>query len=301
MTIPPFLKPGDSVAMIAPAGFIEPDQISFAIRFIELWGLKTVPGKNIYSRHFNFSGNDQQRTSDLQEAIDNPEIKAIFCIRGGYGLLRIIDKIDWSNFVRFPKWIIGYSDITVLHAYLNNVLNTASVHGPMLINFEKLSTEKKSLNYLQQLLFGNPLHYILPDTLNTPSFETEGILKGGNLSMLYSLRGTPFDFQSENTILFLEDIGEYMYHLDRMIQNFRFGNKFSEIKGVILGGFTDIKENEIPFGLSIKEIVLQAVNNKHIPVLDQFPAGHKEPNYPLILGKNIKIKSANNFVEIIQD
>lgn len=297
MTIPPYLKPGDSVAIVAPAGFIEPGQVSFAIRFLESWKLKIIPGKNIYSKYFNFSGTDIERISDLQEAIDNPDIRAIFCIRGGYGLIRIIDKIDWINFIKFPKWIIGYSDVTVLHAYLNNVLNIASIHGPMLINFEKLSKEKKSLDYLKQLLFGNTIKYSLSNKSTTP-VNINGVLRGGNLSLLFSLRGTSYDFEPENTILFLEDIGEYHYHIDRIIQNFRLGNKFKGLKGILLGGFTDLKENEIPFGFSINEIVKQAVNN--VPVIDHFPAGHMEPNYPLALGKTIEIKSVNNLVEISQ-
>lgn len=301
MTIPPFLRTGDVVAIVAPAGLIEPSQITPAVRIIESWGLTVISGKNIFSKHFNFSGTDSQRASDLQEALDNPEIKAVFCARGGYGVLRIIDKINWTNFIKNPKWIIGYSDITALHALVNNKLQTASIHGPMPVNFEKLSAEKNSLNYLKQILFGHSVVYSLPNKSNIPSFETKGILKGGNLSLLYSLRGTPYDFDSENTILFLEDIGEYMYHLDRMIQNFKLGNKFHGLKGIILGGFTDIKENEIHFGLSAKEIITQAVNNHNIPIIDNFPAGHMEPNYPFILGKIIKIKSANNLIEITQN
>lgn len=301
MTIPPNLRTGDVVAIVAPAGLLDPKQISSAIKIIESWGLTIHSGKNLFSKHYNFSGTDTERTADLQEALDNPEIKAIFCARGGYGTLRILDKMDWSGFIKNPKWIIGYSDITALHSIVNNKLQIASIHGPMPVNFEKLSEEKYSLNYLKQILFGNPVKYSLPDKSNVPSFETKGILKGGNLSLLYSLRGTPYDFDSENSILFLEDIGEYMYHLDRMIQNFKLGNKFSGLKGIILGGFTDIKENEIPFGQSIKEIVIQAINNYKIPVIDDFPAGHMEPNYPLILGKTIEIKSANNQIEITQN
>lgn len=301
MTIPPYLRTGDVVAIVAPAGLIEPSQLTPAVRIIESWGLTVISGKNLFSKHFNFSGTDSQRTSDLQEALDNPEIKAVFCARGGYGVLRVIDKINWTNFIKNPKWIIGYSDITALHSIVNNTLQIASIHGPMPVNFEKLSAEKNSLNYLKQILFGHFVKYSLSNKTNIPSFETKGILKGGNLSLLYSHRGTPYDFDSENTILFLEDIGEYMYHLDRMIQNFKLGNKFYGLKGIILGGFTDIKENEIPFGLSVKEIVTQAVNNHNIPVIDNFPAGHMEPNYPFILGKTVEIKSGKHLVEITQN
>jgi len=290
MTIPSYLRTGDKVTILAPAGLIEPGQIASAIKIIESWGLKIDLGKSIFSNHYNFSGTDTERTADLQEALDNPEIKAIFCARGGYGVLRIIDKIDWTNFIKNPKWIIGYSDITAIHATCNNLLNIASVHGPMQVNFEKLQKEQKSLDYLKKILFGQSVIYSIPNVNKTIPTEIEGKILGGNLSLLYSLRGTPYDFNPENSILFIEDIGEYMYHIDRMIQNFRLGNKFKGLKGIILGNFTEIKENDIPFGLTIEEIVSNALGENLIPVITGFPAGHTTPNYPLVFGSKVKIK-----------
>jgi muramoyltetrapeptide carboxypeptidase len=290
MTIPPYLRTNDAVAIVAPAGLLEPKQIALAIKIIESWGLTIHSGKNLFSKHYNFSGTDTERTADLQEVLDNHKIKAIFCARGGYGTLRILDKIDWSGFINNPKWIIGYSDITALHSVVNNTLQIASVHGPMPVNFEKLQDEQKSLYYLKKILFGETLTYSIPNENQTIPSEIEGNIIGGNLSLLYSLRGTPYDFKSENNIIFIEDIGEYFYHIDRMIHNFKLGNKFSGLKAIILGGFTDIKDNDIPFGLTIEEIVTKALNGKVIPVIKNFPAGHTIPNYPLIFGSGIKIK-----------
>jgi muramoyltetrapeptide carboxypeptidase len=297
MTIPSYLRTGDTVALVAPAGQIEPAQIASAIRIIELWGLKVVLGKNIYSKHFNFSGTDKQRAEDLQEALDNPKIKAVFCARGGYGALRIIDKIDWTSFIKKPKWVIGYSDITALHSAINNTLQVASIHGPMPVNFEKLQEEKQSLDYLKKLLFGESLTISIPNTYKTIPSEINGNIIGGNLSLLYSLRGTPYDFKSENNILFIEEIGEYMYHIDRMIHNFKLGNKFAGLKAIILGGFTGITDNDIPFGLTIEEIVTDALKGNSIPVINNFPAGHLTPNYPLILVSEIKINIEKEKIE----
>lgn len=288
MTIPPFLRTGDKVAIVAPAGLIGPEQIASAIKIIESWNLSVILGKHLFSKYYNFAGSDTERTVDLQAALDNPEIKAVFCARGGYGAIRIIDKLDWSGFIKNPKWIIGYSDMTILHACINNVLKIASVHGPMPVNFEKLMKEKQSLDYLKNLLFGKPVTYSIPNINHMSPINIEGTLIGGNLSLLYGLRGTPYDFESENSILFIEEIGEYLYHLDRMIQNFRLGNKLNGLKGIILGDFTDVKDNEISFGLTFEEIVTTASNNS-FPIISHFPAGHSIPNHPLVLGSKLKI------------
>lgn len=293
MTIPSFLKTGDHVAIIAPSGFVLYEQIANAIEVLTSWGLKIQSGKNLYSKHFSFAGSDEQRKSDFQEAIDNPKIKAIFCARGGYGALRIIDKINWTKFIESPKWIIGYSDITVLHSCLNNVLEVASIHGPMPMNFEKLKNEQNSLLYLKQLLWGEKITYKMPNLYKIKPSVIEGVLKGGNLSLLYSLRGTDYDFKTKNSILFIEEIGEYMYHIDRMLQNFKLGNKFNGLKGIVLGDFTEIKENDNAFAFSLKEILIE-VTKGEIPIIYNFPAGHTVPNYPIILGQKAKIIIDNN-------
>jgi len=301
MTIPPYLKSGNRVAIVAPAGYITPEQITHAIEVLTSWGLEVVLGKNLFSKHFTFSGTDEQRATDFQQAIDNIHINAVFCARGGYGVMRIIDKINWVEFVKNPKWVVGYSDITALHSCINNVLQIASIHGPMPVNFEKLKDEQNSLLYLRKALFGEIIKYKFPNTNNKLSQIVSGILKGGNLSLLYALRGTLFDFISNGSILFIEDAGEYMYHIDRMIQNFRLGNKFSRLKGLIVGSFTEIKENDQQFGLLLKDIINKSVKDEKMPVVFDFPAGHIVPNYPLIFGKNATIIIDKNFVELVQN
>lgn len=301
MTIPPYLRTGDKVAIVAPAGFVEPEQIASAREIIKSWKLSVILGKNIFSKHYNFSGTDIERASDLQEALDNPEIKSIFCGRGGYGVLRIIDKIDWSGFINNPKWIVGYSDITAIHSCVNNVHNIASIHGPMPVNFEKLIAEQKSLEYLNKIIFGKAITYTIPNANKVTPTEIEGNLIGGNLSLLYSLHGTPFDFDPKDSILFIEDISEYMYHIDRMVQSLKLGSKFKGLKGIVLGGFTEIKENEIPFGYTIKEIITNALNGNAIPIINNFPAGHMTPNYPLIFGSRVKIKIEKEKIEFFQN
>ncbi|MBI5539761.1 MAG: LD-carboxypeptidase [Bacteroidia bacterium] len=300
MIKPNNLSAGDSVAIVAPAGFINPEQVSASIEILNSWGLKVVLGKNFYSKHFTFAGTDEQRLKDFQEAIDNPEIKAVFCARGGYGVIRILEKLDWSKFTKQPKWIIGYSDITVIHGCLNNFLNISSVHGPMPINFDKLKEEKSSLNSLKKLLFGDEIKYSLPNNNNIQPSNFEGKLIGGNLSILYSLRGTKYDFSSKENILFIEEIGEYMYHIDRILQNFKLGNKFSDLKGIIVGGFTEIKENDLPFAYSLLEILNEVTENK-IPIVTGLSAGHITPNLPLILGSNLKVKIDKEYIELSQN
>lgn len=292
MTIPPFLKIGDSVTIVAPAGFTSKEQITFAVGVLENWGLKVVLGKNLFSKYFTFAGTDEQRFSDFQQAIDNTKIKAVFCARGGYGTLRILEKIDWTKFIKNPKWVVGYSDITAIHLCLNNILNISSVHGPMPVNFEKLINEKESLKNLKKVIFGEKIKYLLLNENKLSKSIIEGKIIGGNLSLLYSLRGTKYDFNYDNCILFIEEIGEYMYHIDRMLHNFKLGNKFENLKAVVIGGFTEIKENESPFAYSLSEIIKSTTSNK-IPVINNFPAGHAIPNFPIILGNKVKITISN--------
>ncbi len=300
MTNPPFLKSGDKVAIVAPAGFISSEQVSASIKVLTSWGLEIVLGKNLYSKFFTFAGTDEQRAKDFQKAIDNKEIKAVFFARGGYGALRILNKINWSAFTKNPKWIIGYSDITAFHSCVNNVLSIASIHGPMPVNFDKLIEEKDSLENLKKLLLGEVIKYNLPNISNLPTSEIEGKLIGGNLSLLYSLRGTKYDFSSTNNILFIEEIGEYMYHIDRILQNFKLGNKFSGLKAIILGGFTEITENDFPFAYSLIEIIKEVTDNK-IPIIEGLSSGHIAPNLPLILGNNLKISVEKENITITQN
>jgi len=297
-TIPPFLKKGDVVELVAPAGFIDKKQLLCFFEVMEEWGLKINIGKHTFSRFKNFSDTDENRLSDFQNAINNKNSKAIMCARGGYGAIRILDKINWNNFKKNPKWLIGFSDVTVLHSYINNKLNIASIHGPMAVSFTKLLKEKKSLIYLKNLIFGESLKYVITNKIK--NINISGKIVGGNLSILYSLRGTKYDIDLKDKILFIEDTGEYMYHIDRMLQNLRFHRDFQKLKAIIVGTFSEIKENDILFAFTLTEILKQITNNK-VPIINNFKAGHSIPNFPLIFGKEIKIKSNENKVFIEQN
>lgn len=290
MTRPPYLKNGDYVGIVATARKISENEISNSLKWLQSWGLNVVLAKNLFNTYNQFAGTDEQRASDLQQMLDNPEIKAIFCARGGYGTVRIIDKIDFSKFIFNPKWIVGYSDITVLHSHINKNFKIETLHATMPFNFPLSDdNENNALKSLKNCLFGNDINYLNnPHKLNKLG-QAEGILVGGNLSIIYSLIGSISDFDTNNKILFLEDIDEYLYHIDRMIINLKRNNKLSGLKGLIIGGMSDMKDNQIPFGISAFEIIADAVKEYDYPVCFDFSAGHIIENKALILGRNVKL------------
>jgi len=295
MVSPQYLSKGDYIGIISPAGKISESAVTTATKILKSWGLNIVYGKNIFKQFHQFAGTDQERLEDLQNMINNPEIKAIFCSRGGYGLLRIIDQIDFAPFKKSPKWIIGFSDITILHASLNNCHKIASLHAPMPKSFEK-HVDDNSLEYTRQILFGHNVHYTLSGHQLNRNGITNGVLIGGNLSLLYNLIGSSSDFNPDEKILFIEDLGEYLYHIDRMILGLKRAGKFNNLKGLIVGQFTDIKDNDTPFGKNIGEIIREHVKEFQFPVCFGFPAGHGLPNYPLLLGIKYYLEIKNQQV-----
>ncbi len=258
-----------------------------AIKLLQSWGLEVVLGDTLTASYHQFAGDDELRTNDLQRFIDDDSIKAIFAARGGYGTMRIIDQIDFTNFVQNPKWIIGFSDITVLHAHIYNNYNTQSIHGQMPINIPDASA--KSIETLHKALFGEELIYkVKPNPLNRAG-EGSGVLIGGNLSLLVAISGSASDIDYNGKVLFIEDVGEYLYATDRLMRTLDRAGKLKNLAGLIVGGFTGVKDNDIPFGHTVPEIIMEVVKNYNYPVCFDFPAGHIPDNRSLVFGKMLEL------------
>ena len=254
-----------------------------------------VLGDTLNASYHQFAGDDELRTKDLQRFIDDDSIKAIFAARGGYGTMRIIDQVDFTNFVQNPKWIIGFSDITVLHGHIFNNYNTQSIHGQMPINIPDASA--KSLETLRKALFGEELTYeVKPNPLNRLG-EGSGVLIGGNLSLLVAISGSASDMDYNSKILFIEDVGEYLYATDRLMRTLDRAGKLKSLAGLIVGGFTDVKDNDIPFGQTVPEIILEVVKKYNYPVCFDFPAGHIPDNRSLVLGAKLTLSISKEFVK----
>jgi len=280
--LPTYLKPGDKVAVIATAKIPEKASIEEGIRVLKSWGLSIEEGKHLYKKFHTFAGNDAERLQDFQNALNAPEIKAIFFARGGYGTQRIIDLIDISPLDKYPKWLIGFSDLTVTH-FLLQKNKIPSVHGAMPASFVQAGSEN-ALQTLHDLLFGIDFSYkIPPSAINRPGLG-KGELIGGNISLISNNIGTTTDIDFSGKILFLEEVGEYLYHLDRMMVHLKRAGKLTHIAGLIVGAFFDMKDNETEFGKSANEIVLDAVKEFNYPVCFDFPAGHIANNQPLLFG-----------------
>lgn len=294
---PPFLKPGDSVGVVAPSRKISDAELQPAIATLQSWGLTVKTGKNIYSSYNQFAGNDNARASDFQSMLDDTLVKAIFCARGGYGALRMIDLIDFSGFTAHPKWIVGYSDATVFHSHIARYTSAESLHAAMPFDFKK---DSESLELLRKTLFGEPIEYTLvPHPLNRNGAGI-GALAGGNLSLLYALASTPSDLDFSGKILFIEDLDEYLYHLDRMMQQLKRAGKLGKLKGLIVGSFTEMKDNTTPFGKTAEEIIAEAVEEYEYPVCYGFPAGHGTKNYPLIMSRKAEVNVGSGVVRFSQ-
>ena len=286
MIQPSYLKKGDKIAIVASARKISREEIKPAIDIFKNWGLEVVLSKNLFKSDNQFSGTDDERTEDLQTILDDVSIKAIISARGGYGTIRIIDKIDLAKFKQHPKWIVGYSDITVLHSHIHN-LGIETIHATMPINFTKNAAATESL---RSALFGEQLKYELENHPLNKKGICEGELTGGNLSLIYALTGSVSDINTQGKILFIEDLDEYLYHIDRMMVNLKRSGKLSHLAGLIIGGMTDMKDNAIPFGKTAEEIILDAVKEYDYPVCFNFPAGHIDKNMALYFGKKVKLK-----------
>ena len=286
MITPPHLQKGDTVAILATARKNLDDNLKPAIDLLKSWGLNVVIGSSIGLDNNQLAGTDEQRAADFQQQLNNPNIKAIWCVKGGYGTVRMIDLLDFTAFKKNPKWIVGFSDVTVLHNHLNT-LGFKSIHGIMPVTVAKATPE--AIETLRIALFGEKLKYeIDPFMMNRPGKAT-GELVGGNLSILYSLFGSPSAIDCTDKILFIEDLDEYLYHIDRMMINLKRNGCLESIKGIVVGSMTKMKDNDIPWGKNAIEIIEDVTKTYHIPVVYNFPAGHIQDNRALILGDIVTI------------
>ena len=290
---PPYLQKGDTIAIVAPAGILKNRQttIQKAKKLAESWGLKVVLGKNMFNNGNHFAGSDNDRCQDFQDALDNPNIKAIWSARGGYGSARILDKLDFTKFKHNPKWVIGYSDITAFHNHIHN-LGVETIHGMMATNLEENPEEIiKTISSFKKTLFGDDISYSIPSSTynrTTSSKEIQGQLIGGNLAILTSMLGSKSQLNTEGKILFIEEIGEYKYSIDRMLQSLKRAKYFTKVDAVIVGNMSSIKKNTTKWGSSIEQLILEAIPND-IPVIFDFPAGHEADNRALIFGRRVQL------------
>ena len=298
---PEYLKAGDTIAIVAPSGVLNDHEnyINKAKKLLESWELNVIIEKNVFNNYGPFSGTDKERTKDFQRALDDKTISAIWCARGGYGAMRIIDDLDYTEYLKTPKWIIGYSDITAIHNDLH-ILGSESIHSIMCKSLEdKDINNDRSIQALKDVLFGNKLSYNFNNKPENKLGKTSGQIVGGNLTLLHGLIGSKSSINTDGKILFIEDLGEYHYHIDRMLISLKRAGYFDNCNGLVVGDFSDLRKNTTPFGKDIKEIILDAVKEFNFPVLFDFPAGHEELNMPIILGRNI-IMDINNSQSTIE-
>lgn len=297
MITPKSLQQGDTVAIVSTARKITKEELQPALQLLKSWGLKAVLGKTIGTEENQFAGSDELRAADFQQMLDDPNIKAIWCARGGYGTVRIIDKLDFSSFTKIPKWIIGYSDVTVLHSHIHN-LGVETLHAQMCLEIENKTEEARES--IRKVLFGE--EYTLGFSgsgaaINTATQIVEGKLIGGNLSVLYSLVGSASEMKTEGKILFIEDLDEMLYHIDRMMMNLKRSGYLKNLKALVIGGMTQMKDNKVYFGKTAEETIMDLVKEYDYLVILNFPAGHILDNRALILGRDVKLKiSKNNII-----
>lgn len=284
MKLPNYLKKGDKIGILSTARKISLEALNPTVSLLEDWGLEVVVGETIGASYHQFAGDDALRTKNLQTFLDDDSIKAILCARGGYGTLRIIDNIRFDQFVKNPKWICGFSDVTVLHAHIWQNFQIPTIHSAMPSLFPQDLHNDPVTESLHKALWGEQLHY---EFLNDSFFKegiVNGIVIGGNLSLLFALQGSSSDLNTEKSILFIEDLDEYLYHLDRMMVSLDRSGKLGKLGGLIVGGMTEMKDNEVPFGKEATEIIWEHVSKYHYPVCFNFPAGHIKKNMAIRLG-----------------
>jgi len=297
--IPPYLQKGDTIGLICPAGLMPVEKVSECIRVInEDWGFTTKVGNTIGKQFNYFSGTDEERLEDFQQMLDDDTVKAILCARGGYGIGRIIDKIDFTNFKKKPKWIIGFSDVTVLHSHIYRNYNIATLHAPMANAFNEEGYKNEFVQSLLHALEGKKTKYQVAIHEFNKKGEGVGELVGGNLSLLAHLVGTDSDLKTKGRILFIEDVGEYLYNVDRMMYQLKRSGKLDKLAGLIIGGFTDMKDTEKPFGQTVHEIIRDVVAEYDYPVCFDFPVSHDKENYALKIGVGYKLKVGKSKVTL---
>ncbi len=288
MITPEYLSIGDTIGLVSTARKITKTELEPVIIFLKNQGFNVVTPPNIYAAENQFAGSDEQRTEDFEYLIKHPKVKAIICTRGGYGTARIIDSIDFTPLLSAPKWICGYSDVTVLHAHLHH-LGLKTIHSTMPINFPVDGSSNESVNTLLNALTGKPLSYSFSNTPMNRIGQSKGVLIGGNLSILYSLQGSISDINTDGKILFLEDLDEYLYHIDRMILSLKRSGKIKNLIGLIVGGMSDMHDNTVPFGKTAEEIIHESVKEFSFPVCFGFPAGHIDQNFALKMGAEVTL------------
>ena len=276
MITPPYLQPNDTIAIVATARKINTDEVSFAKQWLIDQGFKVVLGKTIGLEYHQFAGTDAQRAQDFQNVMDDPNIKAIWCARGGYGTIRMIDLLDFSNYKKHPKWIVGYSDVTVLHSHLHN-LGVASIHAPMPVDIENASAEAKQ-SLIDALTKSDYKNSYLDQ------YKLEGVSVGGNLSMLYSMCGSKTALDTTGKVLWIEDLDEYLYHMDRMLHNLERNGMFANLKALVVGAMTQMNDNSIPFGFRVEEMILDITKKYTYPIYFNAPFGHIKDNRAVVFG-----------------
>jgi len=301
MIYPPYLQKGDTIGMVCPAGFMAPEKWQTCVQTLQDWGFEVELGATMNSASTTyFSGTDEERKLDLQRMLDDKKIKAILCGRGGYGMGRIIDQLDFKKFERRPKWIIGFSDITVLHAHLNRVIGIASIHGPMAAAFNEGGDENPYVQSLKAMLLGTKAEYkAAPHAFNIAG-TAQGRLVGGNLSLIAHLIGTSSAYKTKGKLLFLEDVGEQLYNVDRMFYQLKRAGVLDGLAGLILGGFTDNKDTERPFGQTVEEILHHLVKDCEYPVCFGFPVSHEKENFALKVGARYQLLVSPSEVRLIE-
>ncbi len=281
---PELLRLTNKVGIISTARKISKEEVQPAIDKLQSWGLEPILGKHLFSSDHQFAGTVDERVSDLQEMLDNPDIKAIFCARGGYGTVQLIDKIDFTKFMQQPKWVVGYSDVTVLHNHINRNCDVQSLHAIMPINFPNTSQENSATESLYNALFYGDNEYRIKEHALNRLGKAQGELVGGNLSIISSLLGSESDVNTIGKILFIEDLDEYLYHIDRMMMNLKRNGKFEHIRALLVGGMSEMNDNTIPFGKTAEEIIIDVLSDTKFPILFNVPAGHIKDNRALTIG-----------------
>ena len=303
--LPPYLKPGDTIGITCPAGHITQEEIMPAIRTMQSWGFKIRIGSTVGKSDFSFGGTDAERLQDLQAMLDDPSVQAIMCARGGYGSARIIDQVNFNNFRQHPKWVIGFSDITVLHCHINRLFGIASLHSKMCNSFpddfaKAESVVQETILSIQQALTGKPMQYLTPADPNNRIGTGKGVLIGGNLSMLASVLGTNSEINTIGKILFVEEVSEYLYTIDRYFNSLQRAHKLDNLAGLVIGGFNRLKPDDPgeEFGRTVFDIVKEKVKDFSFPVCFNFPVGHQKGNYALKCGVMHQLDVQNNRVSL---
>ena len=297
---PAYLKAGDTVAIVAPSGILKnrDREVQQAVDLLKDWGLNAIVGEHVFSKADHFAGTDEERCEDLQKAMDDPTISAIWCARGGYGTVRILDKLDYTKLKENPKWIIGYSDITALHNQLHNQ-GFESLHALMCVSLTQDITEvQESVDTFKAALFGNPSNYDLEGSKYNREGEAKGQLIGGNLTILHTMLGSDTSLDTSGKILFIEEIGEYKYHIDRMLQSMKRAGYFENLNGLVVGDMSKLRKNTTLWGTSVEQLILDAIAEYDFPIAFNMPAGHEDDNRALVLGRTVELKVGKESSEL---